>query len=371
MAAITTDEIRQLAGFRGEKAPVTSVYLDVDGRRYVRHRDYEQELERLLRRSQEKVDRTPSVADDFRRIEDYVRSGVDRSTTRGLAMFSCTAHDFFEVVSLPVPVRSQLVVNRMPAVRQLEEVVEEHERLAVLLADRQRTRLFVFEMGELVEHDEQVDELPRDYDHRGERERGDVQHHVDELAAQHLRQAAEAAWASYQEAEFAHLCVGAPDAIARALEAALHPYLRDRLGPRLGVSPSAGLEEIRKAAADAGAELERRREQALVDQLRADVSRGHRAVAGLHDVLAMLADRRVDRLLVSHGFSTPGWHCDRCEVLADVGRSCARCGAEMHPIDDIVEDLVEQALLQACRIQVCVDNADLDVAGRIGAFLRY
>ena len=98
MAAITEDEIRQLAGFRGEKAPVTSVYLDVDGRRYVRHRDYEQELERLLRRAQPKVNDTASVADDFRRIEDYVRSGVDRSHTRGLAMFSCAAHDFFEVV---------------------------------------------------------------------------------------------------------------------------------------------------------------------------------------------------------------------------------------------------------------------------------
>lgn len=371
MAAITEDEIRQLAGFRGEKAPVTSVYLDVDGRRYVRHRDYELELERLLRRAQAKGNDTASVADDFRRIGDYVRAGVDRSHTRGLAMFSCAAHDFFEVVSLPVPVRSQLVVNRVPAVRQLEEVVEEHERLAVLLADRQRTRLFVFEMGELVERDESLDELPRDYDHRGERERGDVQHHVDELAAQHLRRAADAAWAAFQENEFAHLCVGAPDAVASALESSFHPYLQERLGPRLAVSPSAGLDEIRRAAADAGAELERRREQALVDQLRADVARGHRAVAGLPDVLAMLADRRVDRLLVSHGFSTSGWFCDACEVLADVGRTCARCGGEMRPIDDIVEEVVEHALLQACRIQVCVDNADLDCLGRVGAFLRY
>jgi hypothetical protein len=371
MAAITEDEIRQLAGFRGEKAPVTSVYLDVDGRRHVRQRDYEHELERLLRRAQWKVGGTTSVADDFRRIEDYVRAGVDRSQTRGLAMFSCTAHDFFEVVTLPVPVRSQLVVNSVPAVRQLEEVVEGHGRVAVLLADRQRSRLFVFEMGELVEQDEQIDELPRDYDQRGERERGDVQPHVEALAAQHLRHAADAVWRAYQEAGFAHLCLGAPDAIASQLEAALHPYLRERLGPRLGVTPSAGLGEIRRATADASAEIERRHEQELVDRLRGDVARGGRAVTGLPGVLAMLADRRVEQLLVSQGFSAPGWLCGSCEVLADVGRSCSRCGAEMSPVDDLVEEVVEHALSQACRVQVCVDNADLDCVGRIGAFLRY
>jgi peptide chain release factor subunit 1 len=54
-----------------------------------------------------------------------------------------------------------------------------------------------------------------------------------------------------------------------------------------------------------------------------------------------------------------------------VGRSCTRCGGEMGPIDDIVEEAVEEALAQGCRIDVCVDNADLDCVGRIGAFLRY
>src|SRR5690606_21638685 len=152
-----------------------------------------------------------------------------------LAMFSCAAHDFFEAIPLPVPVQSQVVVNAVPAVRQLEAVVEEHERLAVLLADRQRTRLFVFEMGELVETEEELDELPRDYDQRGERERGDVSHHVEELAAQHVRRAADAAWRAFQQAEYAHLCLGVPDALAGQLEAALHPYLRERLGPRLAV----------------------------------------------------------------------------------------------------------------------------------------
>jgi hypothetical protein len=37
----------------------------------------------------------------------------------------------------------------------------------------------------------------------------------------------------------------------------------------------------------------------------------------------------------------------------------------------VVEEAVEDALLGSGRIVTCVESADLDVAGRIAAFLRY
>lgn len=371
MVAITEDAIRRLAGFKGEGAPVTSCYLDVDGRRYVRHQDYEQELARLLARAHGKVNGTTSVAEDFRRIEDHVRAGVDRGRVRGLALFSCSADGFFEAFHLPVPVRSQVVVNPVPAVRQLEEVVRGYERMGVLLADRQRARFFVFELGELVDHSELVDDLPRDYDLRGERERGDTASHVEELAAQHLRHAADVAFRTWQDTNYHHLTIGAPDAIATTLESMLHPYLVERLGPRLGVTATAAPDEIRRAVAEVEAAIERGREQVLVAQLRDAVGAGHRAVTGLDEVLGALGDHRVDRLLVSHGFSTEGWMCGGCGALASVGRVCPRCGAQMQHLDDVVEEAIEDAIAQSCRVDVCVDNADLDCVGRIGAFLRY
>src|SRR3546814_10032533 len=91
---------------------------------------------------------------------------------RCLAIFAASATDLWKVIELPVPVRSHLVINHAPAVGQLESVLQEHEPIGVLLADRQVARLFVFELGELVERSELIDELPRDYDVRGMRERG-------------------------------------------------------------------------------------------------------------------------------------------------------------------------------------------------------
>ena len=49
MAVITEAAIRELAGIRGDVAPITSCYLDVDGRRLTRHQDVEHELDGVLR----------------------------------------------------------------------------------------------------------------------------------------------------------------------------------------------------------------------------------------------------------------------------------------------------------------------------------
>jgi peptide chain release factor subunit 1 len=373
VATITEDSIRELAAFRGQEAPVTTCYLDVDGRRFIRHLDYQHELDILLKSGREQANGNASVADDFRRIEDYVKGGFDRATTRGLAFFSCTAHDLWRVVPVPVPVRSQIVVNSAPAVGQLELVVQDYERMGVLLADRQRARLFVFELGELVERTELIDELPRDYDERGHSDKGHAgeRQHVQELAHQHLRRAADVAFNLLQEQGFEHFAIGAPDAIAHELEGCLHPYLRERLCGRVSVPVASSPDEIRQAAIELEIEVDRRREAELVARLRDAIGAGQRAVAGLEPVLRALHERRVEQLVVSAGYAEAGWRCGTCDALAPVGPTCPACSSEMHRVTDVVEDAIEDALGQGIRVAICVANADLDVAGRIGAFLRY
>ncbi len=369
MAVLTEAAIRELAGIRGESAPITSCYLDVDGRRLTRHQDVEQELDTMLRDARQRANGHRSVHDDLAKIEAYVRAGIDRSETRGLAFFACAASDLWEVIELPVPVRSQVVINHAPAVGQLESVVQEHEPIGVLLADKQRARLFVFEMGRLVERSELLDELPRDNDVRGMKERGTPESHVEELAHQHLRHAARAAFDLWQAHPFAHLAVGAPDAIGSELEAALHPYLRERLCGRIHVPVGASHGEVLAAAEAIEADVEREREAALVAKLKEAAATGRRGVAGLTDTLAALSEPRVERLLVSKGFAQEGWRCPETGALASVGPT--RNGVTMQRVDDVVEDAIEEALTQGVPVTICIGNADLDVLGQIGALLRY
>ena len=292
MAVITEAAIRELAGIRADGAPITSCYLDVDGRRLARHQDVEHELEGLLRGARARANGHRSVHDDLRRIQTFVRGGFDRHETRGLAIFACTASHLWEVIELPKPVRSCLVINDAPAVGQLESMVQEHEPVAVLLADRQHAQLYVFELGRLVDRSELLDELPRDYDSRGERERGTPAHHREELAHQHLRHAARAAFDLWQARGFHHLAIGAPDAIAGELEAALHPYLRDRLCGRVPVAVGASPMQVLAAAEAVEAEVERARDAATVARLKEAAAPGRRGVTGLAPTLTATRPHR-------------------------------------------------------------------------------
>lgn len=371
MTFITEDAIRELATFQSDDPPVTSCYLEVDGRRFVRPVDYEAELDRVLRGAKAAAAASASVAADLARIEEEVRGGIDRSRTRALAFFSCAERGLWEKVAIPLPVRSRLVVASTPVVGPLESALQEADRIAVLLVDKQRARMLVLELGELLDRSEVFDELPRDYDSRGERERGEPSNHVEALTAQHVRHAADVAFQVLQDQGYDRLYLGVPDALWSDLESHLHAYVRERLGGRVSLSVTSSFDEVRAVALDLEADIRRAREQDQVERLRAAVAADGRAVAGLRDVLGALGESRVERMLVSDSFAEAGWACPACGRLDTVGRSCPACGAEMEHADDLVEVAIERLLLHRVPVTVCVGNADLDVLGRIGAFLHY
>lgn len=371
MAALTEDVLRRLAGFKGEDAKVVSLYLDVDGRRFVRPKDYELHLDALLKKAGERSNSRAAADEDLSRVAAHVKAGIDRSHTRGLAIFSCLAHGLWEVIELPVPVRNQVVVNSSPHIRQLEGVRDENERFGVLLADKQRARMFVFELGRLVDKNELFDQLPRHEDDRGDWDKDHVRDHSAQLAHLHLRRAAQVAFAAYQAQPFDHLVIGAPDEIAHELERELHSYLKARIAARVNVAVNASEAAIRQAALEVEAEVERAKEAELVERLRHAVGSGSGGVAGLPAVLSALVERRVDTLVLSDGYEAPGWRCRACGYIGTKGPRCPVCPAAMERLDDVVEEAVEEARIQSCRVEVVFDNADLDVLGRIGALLRF
>jgi peptide chain release factor subunit 1 len=404
---LTADTVRSLTGFKGASGPVVSLYLNVDGQQYIRPRDYETQLEHLLREAREaaaapangsssssnpSANHGSAVEGDLRRLEAYVKGGLDRSQTRGLALFSCAADGFFEAIHLGVPVRNQLVVNLTPHVLQLEATLERYQRFGVLLLDRQRARMLVFELGQLHDRSELFDELPRHDDDRGDWDRDHLRDHTAAIAQQHVKRAADVALHIHQHRPLDHLILAGPDTAVHEVERELHSYLRDRVAARLRLPTTATDDEIRHATMEIEAQVDRLRTDALVQRLRdalgasgsgllglarpnapaAPVGAGvGSGVAGLDAVLHALVEHRVDTLLVSDGYEAPGWRCPNCDNLAMVGRTCPVCATDMDRVTDIVEEAVEAALAQSGRVVVCSGCADLDCLGRIGALLRF
>jgi peptide subunit release factor 1 (eRF1) len=371
---ISEDLIRRLASVKSQGSPVVSLYLDIDGRRYPRYEDCELRAERMVKRAVARDAANGHVVSpaDVGRIGEVVRHGVDRSRTRGLAIFSCASAGLWEFLELPVSVRDQLVVNKSAHVRQLETIADESKTFGLLIADKQRARMFVFDLGQLVDKSELFDALPRGDDTMGDRDRGHQRHTLEAAAAhQHLRRAAQVAFEVYKQHPFDHLIIGAPDEIAHELERDLHSYLRERIAARVSVPTNASEAVIRRAALQVEEDVERRMRGALVDRIREQAGAGTGAVTGLDKVLAALTERRVDTLVVSDGFELEGWRCPSCESLATRGRRCPLCDGEMELVADVIEEAIEEAVNQHCHVVVCSDNPDLDVMGRVGALLRY
>ncbi len=375
---ISEDRIRALAGHRGS-CVVTSCYLDVDGRRHPRHADYETRLDHLVRQGREKAvgfgpEAVRSVAADLERIAGWVRGGFDRSHVRGLAFFACSADSFFEVVESPLPVRNGIVVNHTPHVRPLESILQAYERFAVVLVDRQRARLFRFELGELTECTEVFDAVPRGTAAAGHPAQGSrgahVQRHTEEVAHRHLKHAADVAFTELGNHAVDHVILGGPHEVVVEFEGLLHPWVGGRVADRLTIPATAGPDEVRQAALAVEGAVTRRSEAALVERLRDAVGTGV-GVAGLEPTLSALVERRVDLLLVSDGYEPQGWRCRSCRYLGPLGRRCPVCANSMDLVDDVVEEAVEEALANKCRVQFVRENADLDVLGRIGALLRF
>ena len=160
--------VHELAGRRGDPL-VTSFYLDIDGRRYPRRSDYEPHVTALCHAAGRRAaalgeDAAAAVRADLDQIRVWLAGGIDRGTTRGVAVFSCARQGWFEPLLLPVSVRDHVSVGREPDVAQLLALLEQHRRTLVVLADRRRGRILRIELGAIEERPGVVDEHERQVD---------------------------------------------------------------------------------------------------------------------------------------------------------------------------------------------------------------
>jgi peptide chain release factor subunit 1 len=371
---LTTTDVRALAARRA--APVvTSVFVDVDGRSRPVADEYRTAFSRLAENLRHRVgmlgdQRTARAVDaDVDRMRAWLGQDLDRSATRGVALFSASEDDWFAAVELPRPVHDDAGIGPAPRVAQLLAVLDEYEPAVAVLADRRRLRVLLVELGELTEIAGLLDREDRAVDTTVEL--GGFQRHTDARARAHLERAARLVEHAIADRPGARLVMAGPDEAITGVEDHLRPETRRRIVGRAGLSAAAGTSEIRDAIARAARDAERRHETDLVEQLRQAAARSdRRGVVGLEATLAALADQRVDTLVVSEGGRAPGAFCPACgRSSAAVGR-CPSCGAATTEVDDVVEVAIGQALAQGATVEFA-RGTGLDRDGGIGALTRY
>lgn len=365
-------QVHELAARHGDPL-VTSFYLDVDGRRYPRPSDLEPNVSHLFRAARARAANlgelaVAAVEEDLDRIREWLDRGIDRTSTRGLAIFSCARQQFFEPLQLPVAVRDQVSIEPGANVNQLLAVLEHRQRTLVVLVDRRQGRLVHVEWGAADERPPVIDEPERQVD--TDVELGSWEHRREEAARRHFRRVATAAVRDVRAWKPHHLILSGPVDDVAGLQACLQRPAADRVAATVSLPLTASPTEIAAAIADITADIERHREEDLVEQLHARAPRHDRAVLGLPGVMTALSERRVGTLVVARGFQAVGARCPACGHVGVATCQCPECGTPSTEVDDIVDVAIDRALAQDATVEFC-EHTDLDFFGGIGALERF
>jgi len=74
---------------------------------------------------------------------------------------------------------------------------------------------------------------------------------------------------------------------------------------------------------------------------------------------------------VSRDYQVAGTRCLVCGYRDRESRDCPVCKKPLHAIPDLVDDLIEAAVNQGCKVEYVWDNGNVNRWGGIGAVLRY
>jgi peptide chain release factor subunit 1 len=370
---IDRDVVRTLAAWDTRGLPVTSLYLDVDGRRYPRRGDSLRRGEDLARRACDEVDRGDrrafgSVCRDVQRIIRFLSEEFERKgPVRGLALFSCSGAGLWEAVTVSRSVRDRLVVGPRPHVLPLEAVLEMAETICTVIVDREKARILISSLGEIEEVSSVLDEVPGRHDQGGWAQ-ARLQRHIEDHVQRHVKHVADTLFRIHERRGFDLLVLAGADQIVADLERELHDYVRRTVVERVSLPVSASLEEVLERVTALEREMEERRERDAVDRLVGEAWSG-RAVTGMAGTLSAVEENRADLVVVRDGLEASGVRCSSCGHLAVEGSRCEACGASTREVPDLVEEVVEAALRQRCSVETVHDGAAL--TGGIGALLRF
>lgn len=394
-----SDQISKLLDFRDQKYPITSLYLKLAPaeRENFKYRiivkNLIKEQKDALTKSELNKESVESVDSDFKKILNHVEINSNLTACRGVAIFSCTGADFFDVFKLPLVYRSRLVVGRTPLTRQLFRIDDEFGDIAVVLVDRKKARLFRISLNraeevlgylypesarttKFVAQEGKFKQRVSPAAGGGKVAQGygeySFQRMIENEMHQHFKNVSDKLFNYYKEGKFQWLIVGGPEQLRADFSNHLHTYLKEKeLGTITvdvdSVKPDILVEESLDLLETMRLEKQKRLIQEFEEKLGSRL-----AFNGLEPTLRALMRGQARILLVSDGFNREGYKCPDSGflVLEEKDGICPE-GVKPLRVIDIVDEAIEEALGQRAEVEIVADQELRKKIQGVGAILRY
>ena len=300
------DVLNRLIEFDSGGLPVVSLYLNAQANQHGRD-----QFDRFVRRefsARAKTfdPRTPegeSFPRDAERIKKYLAEEVHPAAS-GIAIFACAGKDdFFLPVQVDLPIeRHQLFAFNKPHLYPLARLMNEYRRYAVLVADTNRARIFVFGRGRTLAAAE-VQSETTNRSQMGGWSQMRYQRHVDNLHQHHAKDVVEALDRIVREEGIENVIIAGDEVIIPLLREQMSPEFAKKTEDTMRLDIRTHEQEIMERTLETfrarDAEIDKERVAELQDAVRGTGL----GVAGAADTLAALSNGQVDELFLTAGMS--------------------------------------------------------------------
>jgi peptide chain release factor subunit 1 len=346
--------IDRLAEFPSGNGPFVNVYIDARPDQVGRDKYRAFVRTELKARAATYPERSPerqNIERDAERIMAWLGTEV-RPQANGIAIFACTAADFFEAVQLEVPIEpSEVVVGSTPHLYPLAAVADRYRRYAAVVLDSHAAHIFVFGLGEVVvERAIDSGEIPKS--EAGGWSQARYQRHVEEFQRHHVKEVVDTLQRLVREEGIDRIVVAANEVALPLLRAEMPKQLAERVVEVGELDMSSPRDQILRRTFEATRERAARDDAELVRRVLDAYRAGGLGVVGVDATLEALGNGQVHELIIA---ADPG------QLRIDDGRAAAT----------VADELVAKARQTDARVTFIEDAMLLSDAGGVGGLLRF
>jgi peptide subunit release factor 1 (eRF1) len=371
---IRQEDLQELLQFEAEEGDVVSLFLDAD--------TSQQTSELVKKQAKALLKEAGDIDQDASDIEQYLDFSYDWNMP-GLAIFSCSRQEFFRTYTSAVAFRNRVRVNNKPYLKPLSHLLDHYSHFGVIVVDRIGARFFEYHLGELQNSEGTMGEDVRKLKLGGGSARGagtssttgqrggQGGRHEEEVIQRNMREAAAVAQQFFAGKSIRRLFIGGTAENVAQLREYLSKQLQSRVSGTFAIDMTAGEHEVRERSLELLRQANIEREQELVENMITTAAKGGNAVVGLDATLASISEGRVQTLVISDGYSQPGYADIESNYLTAYEGKSSPSGGELVKVADVVEAAISSTMEFGGSVEIITDSPQLETAGRIGALLRY
>ncbi len=179
--------LRKLAGF-ADTSSVLTIYLGTENKKSASPSVISSTFNSLVRQNIKKEDQK-EFKKDLERISEYIETVYDGRGTKSLVFFT-SGERLWEVLEFDFYLPPYCKVSSLPYIQPITEALERRKPYLVLLADREKARLFTVSFGKIKKQKEISDpQVPQKVKHGDDTwdQQGKIMRHIEDHLHRHLK----------------------------------------------------------------------------------------------------------------------------------------------------------------------------------------